>query len=112
MLGDNPEPPGDEFGHFYDITHRVLWPEVWIRPRPGARARSSTVAALTARGFVQFGHGICPTLANGATKQEIAEAFTQMAIYAGRPAAGSAAKAARDLGRDTAISIAPASAGV
>jgi 4-carboxymuconolactone decarboxylase len=98
MLGTYPEPVGDEFDRYFDITCRVLWPEVWINPNLDVKTRSlCTVAALTALGRPQVAKHIRAALANGASKTEVAEVITQMAFYSGWPTAGAAARAAREV---------------
>jgi len=75
-----------------DYTQRVLFGEVWERPGLSKRDRSLiTVAALIASYrtnelpfHVQF------ALANGVTRDELAEAITHLAFYAGWPTANTA----------------------
>jgi 4-carboxymuconolactone decarboxylase len=101
MIGPYPEPSGDEFDLLYDITCRVLWPEVWLSPGLDLKTRSlCTVAALTALGRPQVRNHISGALANGATRQEIAEVITHLAFYAGWPAVGLAVVAAREIFAD------------
>jgi alkylhydroperoxidase/carboxymuconolactone decarboxylase family protein YurZ len=101
MLGPYPEPIGDEFDRFFDITCRVLWPELWLDNTLDPRTRSlCTVAALTALDRTNVRKHIKAALANGASKAEIAEVITQMAFYAGWPCAGNAARTAREVFRE------------
>jgi 4-carboxymuconolactone decarboxylase len=98
MLGAYPDPIGDEFDSYFDITCRVLWPEIWIDPVLDVKTRSlCTVAALTAMGRQQVAKHIRAALANGASKAEVAAVITQMAFYSGWPTAGSAVHAARQI---------------
>ena len=79
-----------------DLSEKVLYGDVWERPGLSKRDRSLiTVAALTAmyRGDQLKGH-IERALANGVTKDEIGEAITHMAFYAGWPTAMTAARIA------------------
>ena len=77
---------GDEFDRYFEITERVLWPEVWNHPGLDLKTRSlCNVAGLTALGLPNVANHIRGALANGATKDEIAEVILQMAFYAGWP---------------------------
>lgn len=81
-----------------DLTQRVLFGEVWEHPGLSKRDRSLvTIAVLTAlyrsgqiSGHVQRG------LANGLTKEEIIEAMTHVAFYAGWPTAVNAIGIAKE----------------
>jgi 4-carboxymuconolactone decarboxylase len=97
-FGDYPEPVGDEFDLYFEITSQILWPKVWLNPGLDARTRSlCVVAALTALGRPQVGKHIRAALANGATKEEIGQVLTLLAFYAGWPAAGSAIRQAQEI---------------
>ena len=80
-----------------ELSERVLYADVWERPGLSKRDRSLiTVAALVAlyRSDQLRGH-IERALANGVTREEIGEAITHLAIYAGWPAAMTAARIAK-----------------
>jgi 4-carboxymuconolactone decarboxylase len=105
-LGQYPEPAGDEFDLFYKIVGEVQWPKVWIGGELDTKTRSfCSLAALIATGRPQVHNHIRGALANGATRQEIADVITHVAFYGGFPAAGNALRAARevfaDLDRET-----------
>jgi 4-carboxymuconolactone decarboxylase len=80
-------------------TDDVLFERVWTHPELSPRERSLiTVAALTAGGnteqltfHLQFARD------NGATEQEVIEAITQLACYAGWPKAFSAMSVAKQV---------------
>jgi 4-carboxymuconolactone decarboxylase len=75
-----------------DLSDRVLFGEVWERPGLSKRDRSLvTVAALVAgyRHNELPGH-VARALANGVTREELAELVTHLAFYAGWPAANTA----------------------
>ena len=73
-FGNYPEPVGDEFDLYFEITSQILWPKVWLNPGLDARTRSlCVVAALTALGRPQVGKHIRAALANGVTKDEIGQ---------------------------------------
>jgi len=75
-----------------DFTDDVLFADVWQRPGLTPRERSLvTVAALTALGRdTQLAGHIRRALDNGLSPEELAEAFTHLAFYAGWPAGMSA----------------------
>jgi len=82
-----------------DLTDNVLFGDVWERPNLSKRDRSLiTVATLVAtyRPGQLPGH-IKRALDNGLTKDEIIEAITHLAFYAGWPAAMSAAQIAKEV---------------
>lgn len=85
-----------------DLTQGVLFGEVWERPGLSKRDRSLvTVAALVA-GYrtnelpFHFGRA----LENGVTREELIEAITHLAFYAGWPAASTAVGIARQVFAD------------
>ena len=83
---------GDIAPALADLSDRVLFGEVWERPGLSKRDRSLiTVAALVAgyRHNELPGH-VARALANGVTKDELAELVTHLAFYAGWPAANTA----------------------
>lgn len=80
-----------------ELSEKVLYGDVWERPGLSKRDRSLvTVAALVAlyRGDQLRGH-IERALANGVTREEISEAITHLAFYAGWPTAMTAARIAK-----------------
>ena len=80
-------------------TNTIVYGDVWERPGLSKRDRSLiTVAALTAMHRpMQLKTHVGRALANGVTKEEIAEIITHMAYYAGWPAAMTAAQGAVDV---------------
>jgi alkylhydroperoxidase/carboxymuconolactone decarboxylase family protein YurZ len=101
-FGAYPEPAGDEFDLFDQVTSEILWPKVWLHPGLDARTRSlCVVAALTALGRPQVGKHMRAALANGATKDEIGQVLTLMAFYAGWPATGVAMRQAKEIFRES-----------
>ncbi len=82
-----------------ELSETVLYGDVWERPGLSKRDRSLiTVAALVAmyRGDQLRGH-IERALANGVTREEIGEAITHIAFYAGWPTAMTAARIAKSV---------------
>ena len=79
-----------------DYTDDVLFGDVWRRPGLAPRDRSLvTIAALAANGDEdQLGFHIQRGMENGLTREEIAEALTHLAFYAGWPKATNAVAAA------------------
>jgi len=80
-----------------ELSEKVLYGDVWERPGLSKRDRSLiTVAALIAmvRSDQLPGH-LERALGNGVTKEEIGEAITHLAFYAGGPAAMTAGRIAR-----------------
>ena len=105
----NREPSGAEkmFGDFapalVSYTDDVLFGQVWKRPELAPKERSLvTVAALTAAGNTeQLGYHLGLAKQNGATEQELIEAITHLAFYAGWPRAMSAMAVAKQVFRST-----------
>jgi 4-carboxymuconolactone decarboxylase len=101
----NKEPSGAKknFGDFapalVHFTDDVLFGEVWTRTELSPKERSLiTVAALTAGGNTEqlvFHLGLARD--NGASEQELIEAITHLAFYAGWPKAMSAMAVAKQL---------------
>jgi len=82
-----------------DYTQKVLFGEVWERPGLSKRDRSLvTVAALVA-GYRtnELSFHLGRALENGVTKDELIEAITHLAFYAGWPAASTAVGIARQV---------------
>ncbi len=75
-----------------ELSQDVLFNDIWQRDTLSPRERSLlTLGALTALGRVQqIPWHIHFAQQNGLTREEIAEAFTHLAFYAGWPAAVSA----------------------
>jgi 4-carboxymuconolactone decarboxylase len=103
----NTEPSGAErmFGDFapalVHVTDDVLFGEAWKRPQLSPKERSLiTVAALTTGGNTEqlvFHLGLAKE--NGATEDELIEAITHLAFYAGWPKAMSAMAVAKQVVR-------------
>jgi 4-carboxymuconolactone decarboxylase len=106
MAGEK-EPSGAErmFGDFapglVHFTDDVLFGEAWQRPQLSPKERSLvTVAALTTGGNTEqlvFHLGLAKQ--NGATEEELIEAITHLAFYAGWPKAMSAMAVAKQVFR-------------
>lgn len=82
-----------------ELTESVVYGDVWERPGLSKRDRSLiTVAALVAlyRSDQLRGH-LERALANGVTREELGEAITHLAFYAGWPAAMTAARIAKSV---------------
>jgi 4-carboxymuconolactone decarboxylase len=82
-----------------ELSETVLYGDVWERPGLSKRDRSLiTVAALVAlyRSDQLRGH-LERALANGVTRDEIGEAITHLAFYAGWPTAMTAARIAKSV---------------
>ena len=101
------EPSGAErmFGDFapglVHFTDDVLFGQVWKRPQLAPRDRSLiTVAALVAGGNAeQLTFHLQYAKDNGATEEELIEAITHLAFYAGWPKAFSAMAVAKQVFR-------------
>ena len=90
---------GDVAPKLVQLTDDVLFGDVWARPGLSKRDRSLvTVAALVAlyRGNELPGH-LRRALENGVTRDELVEAITHLAFYAGWPSAMSAMRAAKEV---------------
>jgi 4-carboxymuconolactone decarboxylase len=81
----------------YDLIETTVYGDLWQRPELSTRDRSMiTVAALIGmRQWDQLRSHIEKALDNGVTAQELSEALTHLAIYAGFPASLSAALIAK-----------------
>jgi 4-carboxymuconolactone decarboxylase len=84
---------GDIAPKLAELTDEVLFGDVWARPDLSPRDRSLiTVSALTALGRTdQLRSHLALALDNGVTQDELAEAATHLAFYAGWPAGMNAA---------------------
>jgi 4-carboxymuconolactone decarboxylase len=74
---------------FSDLTENVLFGDIWERPDLSKRDRSLiTVAALVSLYRTeQLGFHLQRALDNGLTQDELVEALTHLAFYAGWPSA-------------------------
>ena len=82
-----------------DLSEKVLFGDVWERPQLSKRDRSLIVCATliaTYRPEQLRGH-LQRALANGVTKEEIAEVITHCAFYTGWPSAMTAAHVLADV---------------
>src|SRR2546423_14733522 len=101
------EPSGAEkmFGDFapalVGFTDDVLFGQVWRRQELSPKERSLvTVASLTTGGNTeQLGYHLGLAKENGASEQELIEAITHLAFYAGWPKAMSAMAVAKQVFR-------------
>ncbi len=77
-----------------EMTGEVVFGDVWERPGLSKRDRSLiTVAALTAMYRTdQLGGHLTRALNNGVTAEELGEAISHLALYAGWPSAMTAAR--------------------
>lgn len=87
------------FPKLVEMTNQVAYADIWERKQLSKRDRSMvTVASLVVLGRQeQLATHIRRALGNGVTKDEIAELITHLAIYAGWPAALTAAQIACDV---------------
>ena len=85
-----------QFPKLVEMTSAYVYGDVWERKELSKRDRSLvTIAALTALGWeAQLETHIQRGLDNGLTRDEIAEAITHLAMYAGWPAAMTASHVA------------------
>ncbi|WP_426516438.1 carboxymuconolactone decarboxylase family protein [Diaminobutyricibacter sp. McL0618] len=90
---------GDFAPGLVHYTDKVLFDEVWERPQLSKRDRSLiTVAALLTAGNVeQLTFHLTFAKQNGATQEELIEAITHLAFYAGWPKAMSAMTVAKTI---------------
>ena len=104
----NSQPSGAQkmFGDFapalVGFTDDVLFGQVWKREQLPPKERSLvTVACLTTSGNTdQLVYHLGLAKANGATEEEIIEAITHLAFYAGWPKAMAAMTVAKQVFRD------------
>jgi 4-carboxymuconolactone decarboxylase len=107
FMSDKPSPARQAFGDIAPAlaayTDDVLFGDVWERPGLSPRERSLiTVASLVS----QYRHNELPfhlkkALANGITREELAEVITHLAFYAGWPCASTAVTVARKVFDET-----------
>ncbi|SFJ70985.1 4-carboxymuconolactone decarboxylase [Bosea sp. OK403] len=90
---------GDIAPKMAELTDSVLFGDIWERPGLAKRDRSLiTVAALIAKNHPeQLRSHIALARTNGVKEEEIVEAITQLAFYAGWPNAIVAIGIARDV---------------
>lgn len=88
-----------------DYTDRVLFGEVWERPGLSKRDRSLITVATLIAGYRQneLPFHLKFALENGLTREELAEAITHLAFYAGWPCASTAVAAARKVFEDAGV---------
>lgn len=91
----------DALGEFAELNDDVLFGEVWSREdKLSARDRSLvTVAALMGSGILDSSlkYHIMHAKENGVTSEEMAEAITHIAFYAGWPKAWAAFNYAKEI---------------
>jgi 4-carboxymuconolactone decarboxylase len=81
-----------------ELTDQLIFGDIWERPGLSKRDRSLiTVAALVALDRKQVAGHMRRALDNGVTKDELVEAITHLAIYAGFPSAVSAVLVLQEL---------------
>ncbi len=87
------------FPGLVQYTTDVLFRDLWLRPDLAPRDRSlTTVSALIANGQgAQLTGHINIGMNNGLKQEEVAEAITHLAFYAGWPNAFSAMSVAKDV---------------
>ena len=92
---------GDFAPTFAGLNDDVLFGQVWTRPQLSPKERSLvTVAALTTSGNTdQLVYHLGLAKDNGATEEELIEAITHLAFYAGWPKAMAAMAVAKQVFR-------------
>lgn len=108
-MAESKEPSGAEkmFGDFapalVHFTDEVLFGQVWTRQKLSPKDRSLvTVASLVTSGNTeQLVYHLGLARENGASEQELIEAITHLAFYAGWPKAMSAMAVARKVFRSS-----------
>ena len=95
-------PWGDIAQRLTEITDTVLFDDVWRRPGLSPRDRSLiTVASLvTAYRQNELPFHLKKALENGVTRDELVEAVTHLAFYAGWPTASTTIDIMRDVFSD------------
>jgi 4-carboxymuconolactone decarboxylase len=90
---------GDFAPKFVSLTDDVLFADVWERPELSKRDRSLIVISslVSAGNIEQLSAHIPMGIVNGLTKEEIIEAITHVAFYAGWPRGVSALTLAQKL---------------
>jgi 4-carboxymuconolactone decarboxylase len=100
---------GDIAPKLVELTDNVLFGDVWERPGLSPRDRSLvTVTALVSMYRTdQLGFHLRRALENGLTQDELVEAITHLAFYAGWPNAMSAMTALKGIVAETEPTAAP-----
>jgi 4-carboxymuconolactone decarboxylase len=82
-----------------EITHQVLFGDVWERPGLSKRDRSLITVATLIAGYRtnELPFHLKRALENGVTKEELVELITHLAFYAGWPPASTAVSIARQV---------------
>ena len=90
---------GDFAPKLVELTDEVLFGDVWERPELAKRDRSLvTCAALVALNRPdQLRFHLAKAVENGVTEQELVEAITHLAFYAGWPSAMTAIMVAKEI---------------
>jgi len=90
---------GDIAPKLAELTDHVLFGDVWERPGLSKRDRSlATVSALVAMNRPdQLRSHLALARENGLTQEELIEAITHLAFYAGWPSAVSAVSVAKEV---------------
>ncbi|SEU26194.1 4-carboxymuconolactone decarboxylase [Stigmatella erecta] len=90
---------GDVSPKLVELTDNVLFGDVWERPELSKRDRSlATVSALIAMNRPdQLRSHLVRARENGVTREELIEAITHLAFYAGWPSAMTAISVAKDV---------------
>lgn len=90
---------GDFAPKLAELTDSTLYADIWERPGLSKRDRSlATVSALIALNRPdQLRSHLVLAIQNGMTREELAEAITHLAFYAGWPSAVSAVAAAKEV---------------
>jgi 4-carboxymuconolactone decarboxylase len=90
---------GDLAPKLAQLTDDVLYGDVWARPQLSPRDRSLvTISALVAMNRPdQLRSHVTLALRNGVTEEQISEAITHLAFYAGWPSAVTAVTVAREV---------------
>ena len=90
---------GDVAPKLAEVSDEVLFGDIWERPQLSKRDRSLvTCAALIALGKTEQMNFLFPrAIENGVTREELVEAVTHLAFYAGWPSAMSAVTKIKEL---------------
>jgi len=88
-----------------ELVTQYCWGDVWSRPGLNRRSRSllnlGMIAALNRN--EELATHVRGAINNGLTKEEICEAFLQVAVYCGMPAGLTSFKVARQVFKDMGI---------
>jgi 4-carboxymuconolactone decarboxylase len=87
------------FPKLIEATEKVLFDDIWERPGLSKRDRSLIIVATLVATYrpEQLRSHLRRALVNGVTRDELVEVITQLAFYAGWPAAMSAAAIANEV---------------